>query len=859
MQQLTELGIAEADTNKILDFVAQGQYLGVTRRSSKASELVNAIIKIAQASSCTSEQITEKVDSFCRRLKSNKDFLKQMTEFDRRVLYARSFMTQREKEVIKRKLTDFVPPSDQRYLGDDPQFRLLEEIRQRFGFRDFEPGYVSSPLALLNIVQGKHDEESSEAHYRTKLFFVYGSKNIINEISRSSELVEKLNEKIKEKYRSKNQEKLWQINSELIDHFRSRSKQEPVYQLGSYGSENNKGKKIRHWCSPEEYQKKKAADPNSTFAEAERIALKQNATQQELSQRFRIKLTNSEEISFFGTSSPIEEQENNAKETAKQEYLKQPKKAVLAKPSVEKPDSSFNESFLDYQKKTKQIHWAAGSYFFQLHDKLEGRSDYFDAVEDLGLSQCAGISGSSEQTLTIAGIVGINSKEELMNLRLLYLPWMCNHDDHSSHEILMAFKTFGLEYTASPDYYKQLYPESKVLVDEIRKTHKERGFELPDHYLSNEYAQEVRDQILEDQDQHVKELQKSNHLFLMGTRTYRHNYSIDDLFGDKKIKNATDFLTDKRVGQIVEARREKRLKKPQSNPKELLYKVNPKTQTLEPYTMPKEPFYKGTKKQSLTLVPPSGKVIPYVPFDYPHLNRVGLLFDVNQSQVKKDSCVFSADANVDIEQKWKKKYTRKETMTPDFAQKLKKDSEEAVKFNKEKAHQTTWDELTHDFEAHTDEFIPYNEINASINNKGIVGIYTFSRGLPTHTNKKIPYKDQHEKFEWAPLHHESKTEFVPDADYDRYMRLMGIGKQFAIREKFGIDVPLYQINATTNTGLTLISREEQIREINDTLANQHGELEGLIRIIKHQSNIKDSEKTIKNALIKQLKSYLQKL
>ncbi|MDR3624707.1 MAG: hypothetical protein P4L16_06165 [Chlamydiales bacterium] len=727
------------------------------------------------------------------------------------------------------------------WLTKDPLFRLLQELEKNFEGMSKEPGFVGSPLRFLNICRGKYDHVSKDQLYRFKLFLAYGSKRFFNEITKDSRMIHKINTKLRES------QKNWQLNAALISVLQSHSSAEPIFKLGVY-AELNDTEKLRSWRSHEEMQQARLRDLNHTYAKAERIAASKDCSSEDLRKRFRISLHEAEEMAFLGSNSSIEKQEMQRKRAMFE--IRGDSRALLRTNC----DTSFLDSFLDYQKRSRRCDWFSGEHTFQVHSSAIRNSSYFAAIDALGLSQYAGISGSTDQIFTIAGIVGLQSKEELMALRTIFIPWMGGHNDHTVHEILMATVTFGLEYTPSADYYRQIYPKCQGLTALIEIAQDRRGYKLPDYYLSNEHAKAVweakKNAREAELNENIQGLLSSSKLILQGLRAYRHMYSLTDLFGKASWKRELDYLkyTDQAIANRI---RRRTVVEPKTE--KILYKLNPKTEMYERYKRPYEIFYRGSKKVSVSIVPPTGKIVPYVPFDWPHLNRIGLLFNGNEIQHKLDK-VFSMDANVDIEAKWKREYSIAEVQAPDFNERLARDSREAVRFNRTMAHQISLDELNSQFQLFGNEFIHYNEVLASTNPEAIAGIFCFSRGLPTMIPGSKVNKPS--KFHYEPLEHESVVQFTKDIDYDRYMRLMGVACKLHVKASFGKDVPLYEINKMTNTGLTLVSREALVEEIKSILQDEHHEIEGLIRIIRHQTDITGTDKAIRQSLQKTLNNFL---
>ncbi|MEC7840368.1 MAG: hypothetical protein VX777_10055 [Chlamydiota bacterium] len=846
---LLDAGIQREDAETIFEYIVSKGYTwkAPTDNVDSQSDLekaVSALLNSIDSKEAYVKTIIGLSNQLNENLKSNNKHFKVIKRFNQRIRFAKPLITIKEIEQTKNLIANTNFQNNVKMFNNDSKYRLIQEIRQRFEWREDEPGFVGSPLRLHNIIRCKHDNETDDAHFRAKLFFIYGSKNIMNEVSGSPALVKKINNKLSAKGKN------WSIDEKLSKVLQNKSPSEPTYKLGVYARENNLGKKSRHWASPEEARELKEGDENKTFAAYERISREENTNAEELSTRFRFPMYPAEEVRYFGTTSKLEDREINRRRN----ILDLENGNNSDKVSDTKADTSFTESYLDYMKKVTINPSSTGKHLFCLHGKDKYKSHYLDAIESLGLPQYSGISGSTDQTITIAGLVGIQSLEELYDLRLLYIPWMSGHEDHTTDEILTAMKSFGVPYKPSADYYKDIYPDlASDFIEKVQISQRKKGFELPDYYLSEDYAKIVAEEERLKQSENVQKLLKTNNLILHGTRTYRHNYSLNDPFGDDKFDSYTDFLTDKKIDAV----NSKRSQGHNTNSNKIKYELDYKQGIYKEHVS--SHLYQGTKKQSLSLVPPQGKIIPYVPFDHPSLNRVGLLFDRNECQIKEDKFVYEYDANVDLNANWKKYYTSEEINSPGFNERVKNEGQQAIEFNRKKAHHVTMEQLIEKNNMNADKFTPYNEINGSIHNKGLVGIYTFSRGLPTYTDKKVQYKDEVEKMDWEPLHHETAAEHRKNEDYDRYMRLMGIGKRLTAIEKFGKDLPLYEINETTNTGLSLISHEDQIELVKLVLANQNDEIYKVACMIKHQSKISSSMRTIETHLVKTLKNYLKKL
>jgi hypothetical protein len=145
------------------------------------------------------------------------------------------------------------------------------------------------------------------------------------------------------------------------------------------------------------------------------------------------------------------------------------------------------------------------------------------------------------------------------------------------------------------------------------------------------------------------------------------------------------------------------------------------------------------------------------------------------------------------------------------------------------------------------------------------GVYYFSKGLPTRIRgaKVVPetdvatkkYGPKFVKFDYKPLQHESVVNFKKDESYDHYMLMMGIARKIATKEQFGKEVPLYEINTTTDTGLSYICDEDLVKKV-QVILNDEAKLNGIVPCIKHQSRIKTPSSKVKEILIETLESFL---
>lgn len=140
------------------------------------------------------------------------------------------------------------------------------------------------------------------------------------------------------------------------------------------------------------------------------------------------------------------------------------------------------------QKEDPSLIWIPGKAWFKpslLKDchNCPYATKYLTAVEENQLEQYSSISASADRMLTSAMFLDFTTKEDLYRARLATLS-MIDALDHNAHEILFACKSFGLPFSFTPDFYKEIYPIDPQFTEKIRMAQKKRGFLMPDEYLS---------------------------------------------------------------------------------------------------------------------------------------------------------------------------------------------------------------------------------------------------------------------------------------------------------------------------------------------------------------------------------------
>jgi hypothetical protein len=103
-----------------------------------------------------------------------------------------------------------------------------------------------------------------------------------------------------------------------------------------------------------------------------------------------------------------------------------------------------------------------------------------------------GISGTTDSVLTMGFMLGLfegsSGPEKMRDAITACMGWMIDAKDHSAHEILTSSKSFGFHYQAGPKSYELIRPGDEELLRSLKEKQMERGFKMPDEYLSLEHV-----------------------------------------------------------------------------------------------------------------------------------------------------------------------------------------------------------------------------------------------------------------------------------------------------------------------------------------------------------------------------------
>ena len=311
-----------------------------------------------------------------------------------------------------------------------------------------------NPLAYRNVVK-KGEPDNPAAEFRNKMYFVYMSNHFANTVINSPEKIKFINNYLKENNKG------WEINNDFVNAIKTRGADyiPPVFRYGANAALN---RELRRAKPDEEIAEYYRNNPNITVKQAIQGTADLNAY-------YRQKLSSRELMNQIG------------------EY------------SAKNIDPN------------KRLNFEAGAAIFHLYDKSSVVTDnptvkkYLEIIDELSLPVAAGISGTLDQSTTMAGLVGLGIDQdlkiregELQTIKLSYLAHMVLTKGHSVHEIMQSSKTFGLTYVPGANASSYIYPLDQNYVQErLELLQQERGTHLPKHFLTNEFAKEVEQTLIE--------------------------------------------------------------------------------------------------------------------------------------------------------------------------------------------------------------------------------------------------------------------------------------------------------------------------------------------------------------------------
>ncbi len=164
--------------------------------------------------------------------------------------------------------------------------------------------------------------------------------------------------------------------------------------------------------------------------------------------------------------------------------------------SIRERRHSTGEPIVKKEHENTKLRWSAGkAEIIPTTSKDMPDNPYIQAAEDMRFQLVAGVSGTSDQVMSIIQTLGMDSREDMFIARLACLGWVIDSKSHSAHEVMMAGRSFGLEYEMKPDFYKELDPLNTGFYEDLETAQRNRGFPLPHECLSADYVRQKADSL----------------------------------------------------------------------------------------------------------------------------------------------------------------------------------------------------------------------------------------------------------------------------------------------------------------------------------------------------------------------------
>ncbi len=332
--------------------------------------------------------------------------------------------------------------------------RLLMEIRHRIcgdmSVHQNSPGTLGgNPQAYLNMLK-KGEPGNPAAEFREKMYFVYMSNHFANAIIRDQQRIDFINQWLNTHKRG------WQLDQNFIDEMHNRGTRKYIPPVFRYGANAALNTQLRELRSHEEVAAFYKENPNISLRDVMEGLVSIN-------DYYKLKLSDRELFNQIG-------------------------------------ELKWNAN--DINRTLQPLNFGTGAALFKLYESVspsmtDPAQNYINTINALSIPTSAGISGTLDQSTTMAGLVGLGVHAdfgkrnlELETIKLAYLAFMLPGRDHSIHEILQSSTTFGLDYVPGPGFQQYLYPPDTVyILDKVKEQMRLRESDFPDYYLSSEYVE----------------------------------------------------------------------------------------------------------------------------------------------------------------------------------------------------------------------------------------------------------------------------------------------------------------------------------------------------------------------------------
>ncbi|MCH9631661.1 MAG: hypothetical protein S4CHLAM37_16850 [Chlamydiia bacterium] len=321
--------------------------------------------------------------------------------------------------------------------------RLRMEMRHRIGgdgtTHQISPGTLGqNPLSYIRTVEEAEEfgprvgSTHPGAEFRAEMYLAYMSNHFANTVMQHEDFIEFANTYLAA------EDKGWRLDKKYITAMNARGDGKldylpPVFRYGAYAALNGELRK------PVADRKKKAEKHGHLIPTVGQLRTKSASKHA----NFRYRFSRRESLNLFAHDDP--------------------------------------------HKDTK-VPLVSGIYYFDLYKPSEvphykpemgaAAKTYAQVAEEIHQPVLAGISGTYDQSMSMAMLVGLGADrpddtderaKDLEDIKLAYLAFMLPNRDHSVHEVMTSSKTYGLTYHPGPGYEDQVYTNDPDFVAKVKK------------------------------------------------------------------------------------------------------------------------------------------------------------------------------------------------------------------------------------------------------------------------------------------------------------------------------------------------------------------------------------------------------
>ncbi len=323
-------------------------------------------------------------------------------------------------------------------------------------------GHLSDHEKLFNILSNSHPVNEGVAEFRYRLYFVYKMMPQVEKYILKNEVTHNKSSYDEIRHYVKRSVKNWKINKDYVQELVRRSQIKNskyiLYCPGSAAEINTK-------------ELRRDSDENSPIFRKKKDGLKMPTYRQvlfpELSNR------KSYDIRDF-----IFNNLNFSKDEI-QEMTKRRYSSVLT-------DDQLLDTVLNANS-------GATTYDYNENTQNAEARKFLDMSDEGYMPRISGISGTMDYSISMALIVGFGVYNKQIDynyihvIKLAYIVWMTQANDHTLHEMLFSSLSYGLNYIPGPNVIDYVLPNNQEFKNKVHEVMRLNNLFLPIHYY-NDYC-----------------------------------------------------------------------------------------------------------------------------------------------------------------------------------------------------------------------------------------------------------------------------------------------------------------------------------------------------------------------------------